>query len=104
MAAARGAKPWDHSVLADSDLFDVLAKNQQTLTWLGGGIATVVGGVWVAVKYFLDRGANKEPSDQPSNGKRGSEVSVSVTSGVGGGRDVQVGGSVSIQHNQLPRA
>jgi hypothetical protein len=91
--------------LADSGLLDVLAKNQQTLTWLGGGLATAVGGAWVAIKYFLDRGANNEPSGEPSaKEKPGSRAGVSVTSGVGAGRDVHVGGNVSIQQTQLPRA
>jgi hypothetical protein len=91
--------------LANSDLFDVLVKNQQTLTWLGGGLATAVGGAWVAVKYFLDRGAKKEPSGEPSTkGKPGSVVSVSATSGLAAGRDLHVGGDLSIRQERLPKA
>jgi hypothetical protein len=91
--------------LADSDLLDFLAKNQQTLTWLGGGLATAIGGTWVGVKYLLDRGASKKSTDGSSaKGKPGSGTNVAASSGLAAGRDLHVGGDVSIQQNHLPRA
>jgi hypothetical protein len=90
--------------LAVSDLFDFLAKNQQTLTWLGGGVATAAGGAWVALKYFLSRDAN-EHTDKPSaSAKPGPGSRVAAASGLAAGRDLHVGDNVSIQQNQLSRA
>jgi hypothetical protein len=85
---------------------DFLAKNQQTLTWLGGGFATAIGGAWVAVKYFLDRSASKESAaDGPSTKEKpGSGTHVTASFGLAAGRDLHVGGDISIQQNQLPRA
>jgi hypothetical protein len=91
--------------VAESDLLDFLAKNQQTLTWLGGGFATAAGGAWVAVKYLLDRRTSKESSDVPAaKGRRGSGTSVSAASGLAAGRDLHVGGDVSIRQDRLPKA
>jgi hypothetical protein len=83
--------------LADSDLFDFLAKNQQTLTWLGGGVATAAGGAWIVIQYFLKRDANEKTSDKPSAGEK---------SGLGThiGRDLHIGDNVSIQQSQVSKA
>jgi hypothetical protein len=91
--------------LATSDLFDFLAKNQQTLTWLGGGVATAVGGAWVAVKYFFDRDAKEDAADAPSaKGKPASGPHVAASFGLAAARDQHIGGNVSIKQNQLPKA
>ena len=29
--------------------------NQATLTWLGGGLATVAGAAWAVIRYFMSR-------------------------------------------------
>jgi hypothetical protein len=31
-------------------------KNQKTLSWLGGGLVVVVGGIWAIVTYVWPRG------------------------------------------------
>jgi hypothetical protein len=37
--------------------------NQQILTWLGGGITGVAGGLWVVVKFVAERRKKKsEPA------------------------------------------
>jgi hypothetical protein len=103
--AARGAKRWEHGVLGESDLFDFLAKNQQTLTWLGGGVATAAGGAWIVIKYFLNRDENENAPDKPSAGeKSGSGTHVAATFGSAAGRDLHVGDNVSIQQNKISRA
>jgi hypothetical protein len=35
------------------------ADNRALLGWLGGGLATFAGGLWVVLRYFLDRPKNK---------------------------------------------
>ena len=88
--------------MAASDLFDFLARNQQILTWLGGGFATAVGGAWVAVKYFLDRDAKK---DEPSATRKSEATPRAAASfGLAAGGNQHVGGNVSIRQNQLPKA
>jgi hypothetical protein len=92
--------------LADSDLFDFLAKNQQTLTWLGGGVATAAGGAWVAVKYFLDRDTKKDGAAKESSATRKSEARTHAAAsfGLAAGGNQHVGGNVSVKQNQLPKA
>jgi tetratricopeptide (TPR) repeat protein len=40
-----------------SPLWDFLKDpgNQQVITWLGGGIAAIAGGIWVVIKFFAER-------------------------------------------------
>jgi hypothetical protein len=90
--------------LSDSDLFDFLAKNQQTLTWLGGGVATAAGGAWIVIKYFLNRDGNEDRDNSSAKEKSGTGTHVTATSGLAAGRDLRVGDNISIQQSQVSKA
>ena len=49
------------------------SDNQEVLSWLGGGIVVVAGGIWTVAKFFLKREKPKP---------------VSAVSGVAAGRDI----------------
>ena len=57
--------------------------NQGTLTWIGGGIFVVVGGVWAVVKFFARKsdGGGSKPSVRADNGSvaAGRDISNSPT-------------------------
>src|SRR5262245_46305851 len=36
-------------------LIDWIAQHQETLSWIGGGVATAAGGAWVVVRYMMKR-------------------------------------------------
>jgi hypothetical protein len=38
--------------------------NQALLTWIGGGIVVIAGGIWAVVKFFAKKedGADRKPS------------------------------------------
>jgi hypothetical protein len=90
--------------LGETDLFDFLAKNQQTLTWLGGGVATAAGGAWIVIQYFLNRDGNEDPDNPSAEEKSGSGTHVKAASGLAAGRDLGVGDNVSIQQSQVSKA
>lgn len=38
-----------------SQIWNFLIENRDTLTWLGGGLIVVGGGLWAAVQFFFGR-------------------------------------------------
>ena len=56
------------------------AHNREALSWVGGGIVVVIGGVWAAFKFFASK---EKPKPQP-----GPTVSAS-NGGVAAGRDIR---------------
>ena len=74
-----------------------LAQNRDTLTWLGGGAATAAGGLWVALRAVLDRDTDQPDKRKPVGPRSSAEA------GVAGGRDVRIGGDVTVHHSRLPR-
>jgi hypothetical protein len=72
-----------------SEIWTFLAapENRETLSWLGGGLIVVCGGLWTALKFFLGRkqGAGTAAST-PSPASR---VSASQ-GGIAAGRDVSI--------------
>lgn len=88
-----------------ADPFDWIVQHRETLTWLGGGVATAAGGAWVAVRYLLDRRHDKPASDKRSDPQKPTAgPTVSTGTGFSTAGNIQVGGNVSIQHNRIPRA
>jgi ammonia channel protein AmtB len=85
-------------------LFDWMAQHQETLTWLGGGVATGAGGLCVAVRYLLDRKDKSDPSDGKS--KQSSKPAYNASTGVGSaaGRDLRIGGDLTIQQSRIPKS
>jgi len=81
-----------------ASILDWLAEHRSILTWLAGGIATIAGGAWVVVRTLLDRRA-RAASAAPRPGG----ASAATTGGLAAGRDLHVGGSVTIQNTRLPR-
>ncbi len=79
-----------------SALLDGMAQHRQTLAWLAGGVATAAGGLWVVVRYFLDRSASK------TTGKPAGPA-VSATGGLAAGRDLRVGRDATINQNRIPK-
>lgn len=56
--------------------------NQQTLAWIGGGLAAVAVGIWAVVKVFLARRTTSAPPPSTSiKADRG---------GIAAGRDVKI--------------
>ena len=55
--------------------------NQAVLSWIGGGIAAVVGGLWAAFKFFFT-------SKEKPKAEAGTTVSAS-NGGVAAGRDIR---------------
>lgn len=60
-------------------LVDWIARNQQTLTLLGTGAATVLAGMWAVARYLLDRkdakGSSRGGNQRNSTG-RGAKIGV----------------------------
>jgi hypothetical protein len=87
-----------------ADPLDWLAQHQDTLTWLGGGVATAAGGVWVAVRYLLDRDRKKSSLDKKPAFPKSAGPTISTGTGISTAGHMQVGGNVSIEHNSVPKA
>lgn len=70
-----------------AEVFDFLRDegNRQVLSWVGGGLMAIASGVWVVVKFFLKRSAQKA-----ARGERGGRMTVVVGRGIGIGGKAQV--------------
>jgi hypothetical protein len=55
-------------------LWQFVTDNRDTLSWLGGGVVIVAGGVWTVTKFFL---------------KREKPRPVTAVGGVAAGRDIR---------------
>jgi hypothetical protein len=79
-----------------SGLWDFLSDpaNRAILTWLGGGLVVLAGGIWTVVKFF--KGQKRAISPQTSRTKVRAEGG-----GIGGGRDVRIQTSHGISGGQL---
>jgi tetratricopeptide (TPR) repeat protein len=68
------------------DIWEFLSdpNTQKTLSWLGGGLVVLAGGIWAVIKLFVARG-NADADDRPS---------VEVLADRGG---IAAGGNVNIQ-------
>jgi hypothetical protein len=55
-------------------IWQFVSDNRDMLSWLGGGVVAVAGGVWTVTKFFL---------------KREKPKSVSAVGGVAAGRDIR---------------
>ena len=44
--------------------------NQAVLTWIGGGIVVIAGGIWAVVKFFAEKedGGDRKPSVKAEEG------------------------------------
>lgn len=72
---------WIQQLLSDPEL-------RATLGWLAGGIATVASGIWVIVRFFIEKRTNEKRSDDRADISRANqEISAS-------GRGVTVEGNV----------
>ena len=62
-------------------------KNQKTLSWLGGGLAVVIAGLWAAFVYFVPAnddhggGSNKVEASCGSAAAQGTMFGSSITTG-----------------------
>ncbi len=100
-------------------MIEWIEQHREILGWLAGGVATAAGGVWVVVRYMLER-TNRSPlgsperwqpahasapSDGPSEGiAQGSGTTVSTGAGIAAAGNVRVGGNVIVQqHRPLPK-
>ncbi|MBV1796562.1 hypothetical protein [Siccirubricoccus sp. G192] len=88
-----------------SALFDWIAQHRETLAWLAGGVATAAGGLWMVVRYFLDRSASHSAPDRAPKtpGKPAGPV-VTAAGGLGAGRTLRVGRDVTLTQNRIPGA
>jgi len=44
-------------------------QNQQTLSWLGGGLAVICGGLWAVLRFVLERGGRGAASPAAPSGR-----------------------------------
>ena len=63
------------------------SENQDTLAWIGGGLATAVSALWIAVKHFGGQ-------QKPANGA--SPKGPSAVQGIAASGDVRVDGNINI--------
>jgi hypothetical protein len=63
-----------------SSIWNFLKDNQAVLSWIGGGIAAVAGGIWAVVKFMAKNGDQK-PSKPGVSADHGSMAA---------GRDISV--------------
>ena len=70
-------------------------QNQQTLSWLGGGLAVVCGGLWAVLRFLLDRKRRgpAQASDAPSV--------LADRGGIAAGRDVRIDRRSGLPPGQL---
>jgi hypothetical protein len=66
-------------------LWDFVVENRETLTWLGGGVVAVAGGIWAIIKHFFP----SEPRKQLPAGPTVSLSGAGIASG--GDTHVQIG-------------
>jgi hypothetical protein len=73
-----------------SELWNFLtaSENQETLSWLGGGLVVIFGGLWTVLKFFLSRTQGK--SGTAGTATPPGQVSASQ-GGITGGRNVNIG-------------
>ena len=73
-------------------------ENREVLSWLGGGLVVVCGGLWAVLRFFIGRrgSATSEASEPPSE----SRVSASH-GGIAGGRDVRIDNRSGLQPGPL---
>ena len=86
-------------------LFDWVAQHAGDADLAGGGLATGAGGLWVAVRYLLDRSEKNEASKGKSK-RQSQPAGHTASAGVGGaaGRDLRIGGDLTIQQNRIPKS
>ena len=63
-----------------------ITENQRMLSWLGGGVVVLAGGIWTVTKFFLNREKPKP---------------VSAVIGVAAGRDNR-GNTITITNTAKP--
>jgi hypothetical protein len=79
-----------------SALLDWMAQHRETFAWLAGSVATAAGGLWVVVRYFLDRSASRPAPGKPAG------PAVSATGGLAAGRDLLFG-YATINRDRIPK-
>jgi len=65
--------------MSPSALLDWTVQHKDTLTWLGGGIVTVTGGVWAVVRYVLERKESKPAAGTQVTVQHGNYIAGNVT-------------------------
>jgi hypothetical protein len=72
-----------------SDLWSFLSQpdNQATLSWLGGGLVILCGGLWAVLKFYL--GQRRGGAGSSGGGSEASPVSAS-RGGTAAGRDIRI--------------
>jgi hypothetical protein len=61
--------------------------NRETLTWLGGGVAAVCGGLWAMITFLAKP---TEPAKAPASPRAGAGSVRADRGGVAAGRDVSI--------------
>ncbi len=66
-------------------------ENRETLTWIGGGLAAVFGGLWAFLRFVLSRKSGGEPTPEPAKAPRSGSTRIEANNqGIAGGGDVRV--------------
>lgn len=65
--------------------------NRDVLTWIGGGLVVVVGGIWAVIKFMSGGGGG---AGKPPPGRGGNTVTA-INHSTAAGRDVVSGGTPS---------
>lgn len=84
-------------------LFISSPENRSILSWLGGGLVVIAGGVWVVIKYFIERrnktekiNNNTEPPIKTIDMSQ--NINNSVTNNANG---VAIGPNTKIRNSQI---
>ncbi len=88
-----------------SALLAWMAQHRETLAWLAGGVATAAGGLWVVVRYLLDRSASRPAPDSAAKapGKPAGPAVSATTGGLAAGRDLQAGRDITFNQDRIPK-
>ena len=77
-----------------SDFWNYLTapENRDTLTWLGGGLTVICGGIWTVIRFFVGRGKGGDNAANAPNPPRPERSDVLADHG-----GIAAGGNVNIE-------
>lgn len=83
-----------------SDIWSFLTQpeNRALLSWLGGGLVVVCGGLWAVLKFFIDR--NRSARGRAGDSSPAARISAGP-GGIAGGRDVRIDNRSGLQPGHL---
>ncbi len=87
-----------------SELWNYLTapENRDMLTWLGGGLVVVCGGIWTVLTFFMSQKPPKGNNEAAPKPQRARSSRVTAKSGgIAGGRDVKISTQTGMRPDQV---